>query len=268
MALLHVNFRSSSVMRNVPLQVILPVDNDPLNGALTEKQPFKTLYLLHGLTGNYIDWITNTRIQRWAEMRNLAVVMPSGDNSFYVNTPVENGCFGDFGEFIGKELVDITRRMFPLSHKREDTFIAGLSMGGFGALRNGFRYNDTFGYIAALSSAIHIFEYPFDDPNRNVINEDTCFGDIQEAANTDKNPRVIVEELMDRARREKPVNLPKTYIACGTEDYLLGANKKFYNFLLEKGLDVTYEEGPGEHDWDFWDKYIEKVLNWLPLNQD
>jgi len=124
MALLYVNFFSSSLHRKVPMQVILPTDtwNE-------SKEPLKTLYLLHGLTDNCTAWTSNTRIEHWACERNLAVVMPSGENSFYVEMPFGSSCYGDFGAYVGQELIEITRKMFPLSSKREDTFIAGLSMG-------------------------------------------------------------------------------------------------------------------------------------------
>jgi S-formylglutathione hydrolase FrmB len=158
----------------------------------------------------------------------------------------------------------MTRKMFRLAPNREDTFIAGLSMGGFGALRNGLKYSETFGYIACLSGAIHIFEYPFDEPGRNIIGEDACFGDIHAAAQTDKNPRVAAETLFARG----DITFPKVYIACGTEDYLLRANRTFADFLKANGADVTYEEGPGMHDWDFWDTYIQRVLEWLPIQKD
>ncbi|MBQ1641096.1 MAG: acetylesterase, partial [Lachnospiraceae bacterium] len=144
MALIQVNYLSKALFRTVPLNVILPVDRFDadtdryLNGP---ERKYKTLYLLHGLLGNYTDWVSQTRIQKWAEEKNLAVVMPSGDNAFYFNSRTP---WNDYGTFIGQELVEITRRMFPLSDKREDTYIAGLSMGGFGALRNGIVYSDTF----------------------------------------------------------------------------------------------------------------------------
>lgn len=262
MALLQINFYSNTLHRKVPMQVILPVDG--VNGSAG---PFKTLYLLHGLMDNCLAWTANTRIERWAMERNLAVVMPSAENSFYVDMPYGSSCFGDFGAYVGQELVAITRNMFRLSPKREETFIAGLSMGGFGALRNGLKYADTFGYIASLSGAVHIFEYPFDEPGRNIIGEDACFGDIRAATLTDRNPRVAAEALFDRMKASGDITFPKVYIACGTEDYLLRANRTFADFLTAKGVDVTYEEGPGRHDWDFWDTYIQKVLAWLPIEK-
>jgi S-formylglutathione hydrolase FrmB len=262
MALLQVNFNSATLHRKVPLQVILPSD-----GEIGSAGAFKTLHLLHGLMDNCQAWTSNTRIERWAMERNLAVVMPSAENSFYVDMPYGSSCCGDFGAYVGHELVAMTRKMFRLSPKREDTVIAGLSMGGFGALRNGLKYHDTFGYIASLSGALHIFEYPLDEPGRNIIGEDACFGDIRAANLTDRNPRIAAEAVFERVNAKGDIAFPKVYIACGTEDYLLRANRSFADFLKASGADVTYEEGPGMHDWDFWDKYIQRVLEWLPIEK-
>lgn len=118
MALLEVNFFSKALMRPVTMNVILPADKVFFEEETEEdEKPFKTLYLLHGVMGNYTDWVTGTCIKRWAEEKNLAVVMPSGANMFYMDHPEVNE---NYSEFIGKELVKITRRMFPLSHKKED----------------------------------------------------------------------------------------------------------------------------------------------------
>ena len=258
MALLQVNYLSKSLFRLVPLNVVLPSDKmtfDKSGYFLPEDYRFKTLYLMHGLLGNYTGWITNTRIQRWAEEKNLAVVMPSGDNSFYVNGITSNN---DYGEFIGRELVEITRRMFPLSDKREDTFIGGLSMGGFGALRNGMKYADTFSHIIALSSAVHLFE----PGARQVANENSVFGDLAVAAESDKNPEVVMKELAASGKEK-----PKIYMACGESDSLLPANRRYHELLVKYGFDVEYHEAPGAHTWDFWDEQIKPFLNWLPLDE-
>lgn len=254
MALIQVNYLSKALFRIVPLNVILPVDrfdadnNRYLNG---KDHKYKTLYLLHGLLGNYTDWVSRTRIQQWAEERNLAVVMPSGDNSFYFNSRTP---WNDYGTFIGEELVEVTRKMFPLSDKREDTFIAGLSMGGFGALRNGIVFSDTFSHVAGLSAAVHIFEDTSEEANIGL------FDNIKEASLTNMNPQVAVEEMISEKRQ-----IPKIYMACGTQDDLMQANLAFRNFLNEKGIEVTWDEEAYGHDWDFWDLQIKKVLEWLPL---
>ena len=257
MALIQMTFVSRALMRAVPVQVILPADKWNSDGTLMPRKKFKTLYLLHGLWGQCTDWVTGTRIQRWAEERDLAVVMPSGDNSFYVDRPASNNFYG---EFLGRELVEMTRRMFPLSQRREDTFIAGLSMGGYGAMRNGLKYSDTFSAIAALSPALHIFE-----GRRGAVEEEVfaeaIFGPMADAAGSDKNPRVLVDELAGNS------DLPKIYMACGTQDDLLPASRLYRQILTQAGFDLTYFEGPGKHDWDFWDQQIKLVLDWLPLDE-
>ena len=111
MALIQCNFISKSLMRTVPINVVLPTDKLSFPGQpVPEEKPLKTLYLLHGVFGNYTDWVSGTRIQPWAEERNLAVVMPSGDNQFYVDNHRSNALYGTF---IGQELVDIVEGFAP-----------------------------------------------------------------------------------------------------------------------------------------------------------
>lgn len=263
MALIQVNFLSKSLLRTVPVNVILPVDKLTFPGMPPrEEKPFKTLYLLHGIFGNYTDWVSGTRLQRWAEEKDLAVVMPSGDNMFYVDNEKSHNLYG---EFIGQELVEITRKMFPLSHKREDTFIAGLSMGGYGAIRNGLKYHDTFGSIGGLSSALIIDgleartnEHPLFIERRDFA--EGIFGDLSKVKGSDRDLEWLVKHLS-----EEQASFPKMYLACGIDDSLLAVNQKFKDFLLASGVEFTYEEGPGAHEWDFWNRYIKKFIDWLPL---
>lgn len=254
MALIQVNYMSKSLFRIVPLNVILPVDKfdaDTDQYLIEKGHKYKTLYLLHGLLGNYTDWVSQTRIQKWAEEKNLAVVMPSGDNSFYfkARTP-----WNDYETFIGEELLKITRRMFPLSEKREDTFIAGLSMGGYGAIRNGIVFSDNFSHIAGLSSALHIFDDLSEEANLGL------FDNLEEASKTNLNPKIAAGDMF----REKK-DIPRFYMACGRQDDLFKANIDFRDFLTENGADVTWDEEDAGHDWDFWDSQIKKVIEWLPL---
>lgn len=254
MALIQVNYMSKALFRIVPMNVILPADrfDADTDRYLNDKdQKYKTLYLLHGLLGNYTDWVSQTRIQKWAEEKNLAVVMPSGDNAFYFKSRTP---WNDYETFVGKELPELTRRMFPLSDKREDTFIAGLSMGGYGALRNGIVFSDIFSYVAGLSSALHLFDDLSEEANIGL------FDDLKEVSKTNLNHKVAAVEMF-KDKKE----IPKFYMACGRQDDLFEANTDFRDFLKDNGADVTWDEEDAGHDWDFWDSQIKKVLEWLPL---
>ena len=263
MALVQVDFFSQSLMRTVTFQAIIPTDKIIKGKVQTEKKTFKTLYLLHGVFGNYTDWVTGTRIQRWAQDNDLAVIMPSGENKFYIDNERTQEYYS---KFIGEELVNFTRRMFPLSDKKEDTFIAGLSMGGYGAMVNGLKYYDTFGYIASLSAAFLIESYPnaVDGDNVGYLSKrsflESIFGDLNQLQGSDKDYKALLLKIPQK-------QIPKIYIACGTEDFLIKENRDFRDYLIEHNVDVTYEEGKGTHEWDFWDRYILKILDWLPLNK-
>lgn len=263
MALLHCNFMSRSLGRPVPIQVVLPTDKMAGPQEQAPQGPFKTLYLLHGIFGDETDWVCGTRLQSWAQDRNLAVVMPAGENSFYVDNPRASRLYGTY---IGKELVDFTRRTFPLSAKREDTFIGGLSMGGFGAIVNGLQNPETFGAVCALSSALILDsmmenkEYT-DFLMTNKGYYESVFGDLDQVRGSDMDYDALAEKVA-----KEPVK-PRFYMACGTEDGLIGVNRAFRDHLQGLGFDVTYEEGPGVHDWYFWDKYILKAMEWLPLDR-
>lgn len=266
MAVLEVNFVSSTLGRTVPMNVILPTDKMyfPWMKKREEGKPYKTLYLLHGIIGNYTDWLYGTRIQRWAEEHDLAVVMPSGDNAFYVDQPWNCNFYG---EFIGKEIVEFTRKSFPLSHKKEDTYIGGLSMGGFGALRNGLKYSDTFGAIVSLSGAFILDETILEHVENPKFPSDSdefkhsCFGpDLEAALCSDLNPEFLIKELAEAGKE-----FPDIFMACGDRDPLLEKNQRVAALLEKYNVTHVFEVGPGSHEWDFWDTYLKKAIDWLPL---
>lgn len=268
MAILQCSFYARSLMRTVDTTVILPTDKELFGaGRYTDKpKRFQTLYLLHGIFGSCHDWVNGTRIARWAQNRDLVVVMPSGENRFYVDGKVP--C-DQFGKFIGEDLVAFTRRSFPLSDRREDTFIGGLSMGGYGALRNGLFYNQTFGAVVGLSSALVIDQArasSFDSPSltRNRTYYESVFGDLDAFEGSVNDPYALVKR-----RLAEGGPLPRLFLACGSEDaFILPSNQAFDAFLTENGVEHTFVTGPGNHDWDFWDRYIEKALDWLPLGEN
>ena len=253
MALIQFTYVSNVLLRSVPVQVILPADKLSPEGEYLPLKKYKTLYLLNGYLGCHTDWVSGTRIQRWAEERDLAVVMPSGENSFYLDRPGDRMAYG---KWIGEELVQITRRMFPLSEQREDTFIGGLSMGGFGAMRNGLKYNDTFSQIISLSPALHMFEGPEPHIMGLLGKGKDAWEEVQ---NSDLNPRWLIENI----RGEKP----GVYLACGLQDELLPGSRVHRKLLTEAGFQVHYVEDEGSHDWDYWDRHIRLALDWLPLDE-
>lgn len=279
MARLSVDYYSPSLMRTTTLDVILPIDNhdealgldalrrnDPAAWERTpyiaERAPFKTLFLLHGMSGNHRDFVSETRIRSWAERRNLAVVMPSGYNAFYLDQPDSHNYYG---RFVGQELIEVARRMFPLSRRREDTFIGGISMGAYGALRNGFKYCENFGSIVALSTAMIINDFD------SVISDDlfflsrpfleSTFGDLNHVVDSDKDPRRLAADVVycDRPR-------PRVFLSWGSSDPLAQANRVLAERLRGTGIDVTERELPGGHDWDFWNAALPQALDWLPLS--
>lgn len=268
MALIKVSFVSEALKRAVPLVAVLPTDKlyKPGQTKRPANKPYKTLYLLHGVLGNEEDWVSGTRIQRWAEANDLAVVMPAGENSFYVDNHFTGR---DYSRFIGEELISFTRKTFPLSTKKEDTFIGGLSMGGYGALYNGLKYHETFGAIVALSAALMVDETLAQLPQKAEWFGSTkpfwqgVFGpDLKAAGQSECNLNVLVNKLL-----KAKVELPAIYLAIGDDDKLLAVNVDFHEFLEQKQVAHVFRVAPGSHEWDFWDRHLRRALDWLPLER-
>lgn len=260
MAFLQVNFLSKALKRLVTFNALVPIDAAELSEQIeAPKGPLKALYLLHGYSGNYPDWVCGSKIRELSSKYNIAVFMPSGENSFYLDD-IDKGEL--FGEFVGNELVEFTHKMFPLSDKREDTFIGGMSMGGYGAIRNGLKYYYNFSRIIALSSALIIHKIAgtsvdFKDSIAVYRYYTRVFSDLNQLIGSDKDPEALILKL----KREN-VEIPKIYMACGTEDLLINENRSYHSFLVSENIDHTYVESHGIHDWNFWNEYIEKAIIW------
>ena len=228
---------------------------------LTPPKPLRTLYLMHGVYGSCLDWLCNSRIKNIAEACNLCVIMPDGENSFY-NDHIDGA---RFGTFIGEELVAITRRLFNLSTRREDTAIGGLSMGGYGATVNALRHPDTFVAVIGLSSA-----FMLDSPvvlnstaggaelmhNRDYY--DAVFGTVSDVRGT-ANDYDALAECVAAGNGFRP----RFYYACGEADPLCASNRKFAKRLVNLGFDCTFVASGGGHSWEFWANAIEPALKWL-----
>ena len=249
----YVKFRSNALARNGEFYIHLAEKNMPpfmVQGNPHYKRKAKTIILLHGYSGDCTDWLYNSAAADFSLKYNLNVVMPSGGLDFYLDKKATGH---HYCEFIGEDLVNYLRDTFNIAMSRKDTFIGGLSMGGFGALHTGLKYPETFGGIMALSSALIIYHLKDMKPDMKdpvMANYEyyvNAFGDLDKAEKSDHNPEV----LFKRNKKKGIVN-PHIYMACGTEDFLYGANQQFRTFLEKQKADFTYSEGPGIHDWNFW----------------
>ncbi len=257
MALIHATFNSMVLGREVNITVILPDlrkrEGFRPTGYLDAGTKFKTLYLLHGKGGNEWDWIRQTGIERYAAKKGIAVVMPAAEDLFYVNGPTLN-----FADFIGDELVTATRLMFPLSDKKEDTYVAGLSMGGYGALHTLFTFPETFYKGASLSGVVDIVA----TVKRDMV--PGSFG-LQALKNSFGSPDVVEgskDDLMFLVKKLQAENkLPDFWVSTGTEDPFYQNTVDFKNFLEANNVPFTYAECPGSHTWEVWDIHIQDVLN-------
>ena len=260
MAFIQVNFFSKALKRLAPFNALVPIDTFEIPGQeKIERGPMKSIYLLHGYSGNHMDWALGSKIQELSLIHNVAIFMPSGENNFYLDD-ADMGAL--YSEYVGNELVEFTRKMFPISKKREDTFIGGLSMGGYGAIRNGLKYSHNFSRIIALSSALithNIATIPEDykDEIADYKYYRRVFGNLKELLGSDKDPEALIIKL-----KKENAAIPKIYMACGTEDFLLKENRNYEKFLTSQEVEHTYVEGPGIHDWKFWNEYIEKAIIW------
>ena len=212
-----------------------------------ERGKYKCLYLLHGLSDDQTIWMRRTSIERYATEYGIAVVMPRGERSFY--TDMKYG--QKYYTYVSEELPKIICDLFPISDKREDNIIGGLSMGGYGALKIALNNTDRYAKAIALSSVadIRALYERFNDTldlvfggKENVRDED----DIFTLADTNKdNP-------------EKP----EIYMAVGLSDFMYEENVRLRDHFKKAGYDLTYKEGPGIHGWGFWDEYIKYALEW------
>ena len=253
-----------SKMLSRPVHFVAVLSNDIAFGAENNphfKRPTKNVYLLHGYSGCDTDWPSNAALGELANKYNVNFFMPNGDNSFYL----DNKATGyKYASYVGKEFVEYTRKTFNLSEKREDTFIGGLSMGGFGALHTGLMFNETFSKVIALSSALiqgmikHLTP-AMDNPMANYEYYRWTFGikDDIDFETSENNPEYLVKKLKEEGKQ-----FPDIYMACGTEDFLIQPNREFKAFLDENEVPVTFFTGPGIHDFVFWRAQLEAGLEW------
>ncbi len=255
MAHLRCDFYSDALGLSTSMTVILPQQTSTqigMAGRAGDGAP-PVLYLLHGLSDDDTTWVRRTSIERYAAPLGLAVVMPQVHRSFYN----DQAYGGRYWEFLTDELPALVTGFFRVSDRREDTFAAGLSMGGYGALRWALNRPDRFAAAASLSGAVNIngLRTGRDRPDDPRMFE-RIFGAEPVPADAD---------LFDLIRSVDPERCPALYVGCGTEDALEPDNRAFVDACRDAGHHPKTSFVPGEHEWGLWDTEIQQVLDWLPL---
>ncbi len=261
MAKFTCNFISYTLKRTVDITVVIPSVTIPESMGMTgdgscthtptEKYP--VLYLLHGMGNNHATWTGYTNVELYAEERQIAIVNLSAENKSYVKIGGD-----DFFQFVSEELPDFVCGMFPVSREPEHTYIAGLSMGGYGTLVHAFSHPQRFKALGAFSAAVSI--NPYELAMGKIAKLDEEFQKKMDS----QDPAISPQALAQKVKAEgKP--FPKVYFACGKKDGIFDTNVAFRDKLVSLGADVTWDEHPDYgHEWRFWDLEIEKFLDWLP----
>jgi S-formylglutathione hydrolase FrmB len=260
MAHFTVQYYSNALRRSTLFQAWIPNDrrSEIPRTADGKERPMKTLFALHGFTGSSENWVS----QELMEQYNLAVVSATAENSFYLDTEATGH---QYETMLAIELVDYVRKTFGLAMKPEDTYIAGISMGGFGAVHTALDHPERFSKIGMLSAALIVNGLQgkkdgdfAEDSMANYAYYAHCFGDLQTVAQRDTNPEVLLKKLKARGTA-----IPKVFQCIGTEDFLLEPNREFHRFLEEEGVPHVYHESKGGHDNVFWQEYVPKMVHWL-----
>lgn len=242
---MHCHFRSKALGFDTDLNILIPSNIE---------EDIPVLYLLHGMYGDYTSWLNGSAIGKYARMRRIAVVMPSAANSFYCNMKYGSRYY----DYITQELPAFLAKMLPcLTTKREKTFVAGLSMGGYGALKLALRNPDRYAAAASLSGCLDLASRVVEAKWEGVA---VCnWGENYKE--TFKNSEDDLLYLVDRFPQTQ--EKPRLFFACGTEDYLYGENQTFRKHIEGKGFEFHYDEGPGVHNWIFWDKWILPAIDYM-----
>jgi putative tributyrin esterase len=253
---LRIDFFSDALSLSTSMTVLLPQRTTTqigMTGATTDGPP-PVLYLLHGLSDDDTIWLRRTSIERYVASLGLAVVMPQVHRSFYADEHYG----GAYWTFLSEELPALVHDWFRVSDRREDTFVAGLSMGGYGALKWALRQPERFAAAASLSGAVDVAGLR----TERVRPEDPRLFDRVFGAG---GPAGGPEDLRWLLEQADAAALPDLYVCCGTDDMLIDDNRAFVDGVSAAGIAVTSDFGPGAHDWAYWDTTIQDVLAWLPL---
>ena len=215
----------------------------------------KVLYLLHGLSDSCTAWLHKTRISEYAQKNNYIVIMPEVQRSFYSDMAHGSKYF----TYVSQELPEICEKIFNLKHTREKTFVAGLSMGGYGAMKCGLARPDFYAACASFSGAL-------DMKNRVEDAKQTGQNQLPEMAAILGEGLNFPDEadLFHLAREAvmQPVK-PRVLITCGDADFLLEDNRRFTAHMQALNYSHKYIQWPGDHNWDFWEDCLPLALDFF-----
>ncbi|HIZ55664.1 MAG TPA: esterase family protein [Firmicutes bacterium] len=253
MGLIDFRFFAQSIRLHTSVQVLLPYRLEMC------KEPLPVLYLLHGLSDDCSAWIRMSSIERYAADRRLAVVMPEVGRSFYCDMVHGQNYF----TYISQELPWVMQTVFPISSRREDTYVAGLSMGGFGAFKLALNYPERFRGAASFSGAMDLMELHREgnlSEEQKLLVSSIWDGKTDLTGTCDDLKTLALQ--LEQSGKEAPI----LYQWCGTEDFLHDINVRFRDFIqTNTHLPYTYTESPGNHTWKYWDWQIEKALDFFGL---
>lgn len=257
MALFQCSFFSEALQISASMNVILPQaakGQIGMDGNQSEEPP-AVLYLLHGLSDDHSIWMRRTSIERYVASYPLAVVMPAVNRSFYTNIG-ENA----YWTFISEELPQLVHSFFNVSKDWKKTFVAGLSMGGYGAFKLALTHPDRYAAAASLSGCLDIASSCAERTEMRVFKE--VFGSADQVPGSENDLLALLDKLPAAVKT-------KFYQCCGTADFLYQENLTFKERAEKTSIDLTYEEHTGEtHEWGYWDRQIQRVLEWLPIEPE
>ena len=239
------HYFSNALGVQVSVFVLMP----PMEVMEQKKTKLPCLYLLHGLSDDHTMWMRQTCIEQIAKDYRVCIVMPAVNRSFYMD--MAHGA--KYDTFIAEELPRIIETYFPVGKKREHRFAAGLSMGGYGAMKLALTFPERFGAAASFSGAADIVTMS----ERKSADWKRIFG-RRKVEGTDCDLFHLMEKNASAPHK------PRLYVSCGTADFLYGQHKKFIPALKKAGWDVTsYEEPDATHEWGFWDREIRKFIEFI-----
>jgi putative tributyrin esterase len=249
-----VNFESKLVGQALPYHVVLPPDYDvPPSRALR----YPVLYLLHGLGGSHDDWISNrAHLAQHAMQYHIIIVTPEGKDGWYTDGAAANE---KFESYIVQELLPDVERRYRTIAMREGRAVAGLSMGGYGALKFGVKYPDKFIFAASMSGAHGAPRWDAND--KELI--DFVKPSLARVYGAMDNPVRAANDLfklIDALPPERIAQLPFLYLDCGTEDFLIDSNRALDELLVKRKIPHEFRELPGGHTWPYWDQQVQEIL--------